>query len=337
MCATTMRDYKEIIQNNLQNCLTETHFPFGKKKQGKVRDTYDLGDTLLLITTDRLSAFDRVLASVPFKGQVLNLISAWWFKQTEHIMPNHLIAVPDANVTVAKKCTVFPIEFVVRAYMTGSTNTSLWTLYNQGVRNYCGISLPEGLKKNQMLVHPIITPTTKSDTHDALISPHEIIKDKWMTKAHWEEASSLAMRLFEFGAKRAKENGLILVDTKYEMGIDEVGNIVLVDEIHTPDSSRYWLADTYEDRFRCGLDPENIDKEFLRVWFASRCDPYKDAILPKAPDELIITLSYRYIQLYEKIVGKIFDFSEEKNVIATRITNNMLHYLGRKPCVVSLE
>jgi phosphoribosylaminoimidazole-succinocarboxamide synthase len=337
MSAIFMRDYKLLIQDALKNCLTETHFSFGKKYQGKVRDRYDLGENLLLITTDRLSAFDRVLAAVPFKGQVLNLISAWWFKQTEHIMPNHVIAVPDENVTVAKKCIVFPIEFVVRAYMTGSTSTSLWTQYRQGVRNYCGIALPDGIKKNQALASPIITPTTKSETHDSLISPEEIIKDQWMTKAHWDEASELAMQLFEYGTQVAKKNGLILVDTKYEMGLDSEGNIVLVDEIHTPDSSRYWLADSYEERFRQGQDPENIDKEFLRVWFADRCDPYNDVILPKAPDELIITLSCRYIELYEKITGKPFDFPADKGAITARITHNMTHYLGKKPCAVSLE
>ncbi|MEO8402802.1 MAG: phosphoribosylaminoimidazolesuccinocarboxamide synthase [Gammaproteobacteria bacterium] len=327
MTTTTSEKYAEHIRRSLRHCLTTTDFPIGKKYQGKVRDTYDLGDKLVLITTDRQSAFDRVLASVPFKGQVLNLTSAWWFEQTESIIPNHVIVIPDPNVTIAKKCTVFPIEFVVRGYITGTTSTSLWTQYQNGVRHYCGHALSEGLQKNQRLDKPLLTPTTKQEHHDRPISPAEIIQEGWMTEADWEIAAQSAMRLFEFGVETAKQNGLILVDTKYEMGKDAEGNIVLIDEIHTPDSSRYWLASSYEDRFLQKLEPENIDKEFLRLWFAKECDPYHDKELPAAPDDLIVTLSSRYIQLYEMITGNTFKFPDASNAISQRIMRNIAAYL----------
>ena len=311
--------------------LIETEFQFGKKYQGKVRDTYDLGDKLILITTDRLSAFDRVLAAVPYKGQVLNLTSAWWFEQTASIVPNHLLAVPDPNVMIAKKCQVFPIEFVVRGYMTGSTSTSLWTQYKNGVRNYCGVSLDDGMRKNQPLEEPILTPTTKEKEHDRPISPQDIVAEGWMSQAEWDEASEMALRLFKFGVNVAAKHGLILVDTKYEFGRDLSGNIVLVDEIHTPDSSRYWIANSYPERFAAGNEPENIDKEFLRLWFAEHCDPYKDNRLPEAPQELIVTLASRYIQLYEMITGNDFSYAAttaKQGSLSERIMRNLAGYLG---------
>jgi phosphoribosylaminoimidazole-succinocarboxamide synthase len=318
-----MNDYSSQISQALPYCLTETDFQLGQKYRGKVRDTYDLGDKLLLITTDRQSAFDRVLASVPFKGQVLNLISAWWFEQTQHIIPNHLIALPDPNVTIAKKCKVFPVEFIVRGYITGSTSTSLWTQYNKGIRNYCGIDLPEGLIKNQKLAKPLMTPTTKDAKHDRSISPEEIIQEGLMTKEEWDIASNAALKLYEYGVAIAAKHGLILVDTKYEMGKDSEGNIILVDELHTPDSSRYWLKASYEERFAKKLEPENIDKEFLRLWFAEHCDPYKDKILPEAPRELIITLASRYIQLYEMITGHPFHFPASHESVNKRMMKNI--------------
>ena len=177
MTATNIKDYSEQIRQALPFCLTETHLDIGIRYQGKVRDTYDLGDRLVLITTDRQSAFDRVLAAVPYKGQVLNLTSAWWFEKTEHIIQNHVLAFPDSNVTIAKKCAVLPIEFVVRGYITGTTSTSLWTQYNSGVRNYCGIQFKEGLLKNERLPVPLITPTTKDKEHDRPISPAEIVAE----------------------------------------------------------------------------------------------------------------------------------------------------------------
>ncbi len=318
----------DAIRAALPHCLTRTGFSFGKKYQGKVRDTYDLGDKLLLITTDRQSAFDRVLAAVPFKGQVLNLTSAWWFEQTEHIIPNHVIAIPDPNATLARKCEVFPIEFVVRGYITGTTSTALWTQYQNGVRNYCGLQFKDGLRKNEKLAAPVLTPTTKATEHDRPISPAEIIAEGLMTQADYDEASAAALKLFAFGSQKAAEHGLILVDTKYEMGRDANGRITLIDEVHTPDSSRYWLLNNYEERFAAGLEPDNIDKEFLRLWFKEHCDPYHDKELPAAPEDLIVTLASRYIQLYEMITGKPFSYTQTKGSIEQRIMRNVAGWLG---------
>lgn len=315
------------IRTALPHCLTETAFAFGTKYRGKVRDTYETGDKLILVTTDRQSAFDRVIAAVPYKGQVLNLISAWWFEQTSALVPNHLLAVPDPNVMIAKKCTVFPIEFVVRAYITGTTNTALWTQYQNGVRHYCGVPLPEGLRKNQRLDAPVLTPTTKEKEHDRPISPADIVAEGWMTQAEWDEASAAALALFRYGTEIAAKHGLILVDTKYEFGRDADGRIVVVDEIHTPDSSRYWLANTYAERFAQAKEPENIDKEFLRLWFVDHCDPYHDAVLPTAPEDLIVTLAARYIQLYEMITGRKFAFIQEQGRVDTRIMRNVAGFL----------
>ena len=320
-------DYREQIRKELNNCITETDLPIGKKYRGKVRDIYDIGYRLILITTDRQSAFDRILAAIPFKGQVLNLTSAWWFEQTKHIVKNHVIDLPDSNVIVAEKCEVFPIEFVVRGYITGSTSTSLWTVYKDGSRNYCGISLPEGLVKNQRLSTSLLTPTTKEKDHDRPISPDEIVSEGWMSKDDWEAASKIALQLFTFGQEKALENGLILVDTKYELGKNGAGNIVLVDEIHTPDSSRYWIADTYENRFNNGEEPQNIDKEFLRLWFVDNCDPYNDKVLPQAPEELIVELSQRYIFLYETITGNRFKFPMKNLSAHKRLISNLKEYL----------
>jgi len=328
MTVTNIISQADVIEQALPYCLTETDLPFGRKYQGKVRDIYDLGDKIALITTDRQSAFDRIIASVPFKGQALNLISAWWFEQSKSIVPNHVIAVPDPNVLIAKKCKIFPVEFVVRAYITGTTSTSLWTQYQSGVRQYCGISFPEGLKKNQKLETPVLTPTTKDKHHDKPVSPEEIVSEGWMTQEDWDEASAAALRLFEFGMKTAEKHGLILVDTKYEFGRDASGQIVVVDEVHTPDSSRYWLANSYEERIAQGKEPENIDKEFLRLWFKEHCDPYADGPLPEAPTELIITLSSRYIQLYEMITNQKFSYPDQLDNMEERILNHVSDYLG---------
>ncbi|HAU1272124.1 TPA: phosphoribosylaminoimidazolesuccinocarboxamide synthase [Legionella pneumophila] len=319
---------QEALLAALPFCLTETSLPFGKKYKGKVRDTYDLGEQLILVTTDRQSAFDRYLAAVPYKGQVLNLTSVWWFKNTQAIVPNHLIAVPDPNVAIAKKCKIFPIEFVVRGYISGSTSTSLWTQYQKGIRDYCGITFPDGLRKNQKLERPVITPTTKETVHDRPISPHEIVAEGWMTQEDWDEASSYALRLFQHGMEVAQRHGLILVDTKYEFGRDAEGRIILVDEVHTPDSSRYWLFNSYQERFEAGKEPENIDKEFLRLWFVDHCDPYKDKVLPQAPQELIVTLASRYIQLYEMITGESFVYDSKPGPVNDRILHNIQRWLG---------
>ena len=317
------KHYKGRIKAELNNTLTATYLSSGFKKTGKVRDQYDLGDKIALITTDRQSAFDRVLASIPFKGQVLNLTSAWWFEQTKHIIPNQVIDVPDPNVTLAKKCDVFPIEFVVRGYITGSTSTSLWTVYNNGDRKYCGNILPEGLKKNQKLSANMLTPTTKEENHDRPIAPDEIVSEGWMTQEDWDYCSGKAVELFAFGQKKAAEHGMILVDTKYEMGRDANGTIMLIDEIHTPDSSRYWIADSYDERIAAGQEPQNIDKEFLRLWFVDNCDPYNDEILPQAPEALIVELSSRYIFLYETITGGTFPFPDSGRKVQERINKNL--------------
>lgn len=318
---------KEIIKASLKNCLTETKFNgLGEFKKGKVRDTYIQPDKLILITTDRQSAFDRILASVPFKGQVLNQVSAFWFEQTKDIIGNQIIAVPDPNVTVAKKCKVFPVEVVVRGYLTGSTDTSAWTAYKNGERLFCGNILPEGMKKNQKFAEAIITPTTKSDEHDEKISAKEIVEKGLVVKEKWDIIAKAALVIFKRGQEIAAKNGLILVDTKYEFGEDEKGNILLIDEVHTPDSSRYWIAKTYEERLSRGEEPENIDKEFLRLWFVKNCDPYKDKVLPEAPEELVIELSSRYIQLYEMITGKEFQFPNTSISIKERIQNNLEKY-----------
>lgn len=321
------RHYGNDIRDALAFCLDQTNLSVGKKYQGKVRDSYDLGEYLMLITTDRLTAFDRHLALIPYKGAVLNLTSAWWFAQTQNLVPNHLIAVPDPNVIIAKKCTVFPIEFVVRGYISGTTSTSLWTQYQNGVRKYCGITFPEGLSKNQKLAQPVLTPTTKEKIHDRPISPSEIISEGWMNEEDWLEVSALALTLYQRGVEIAENHGLILVDTKYEFGRDANGQIVVVDEIHTPDSSRYWLADSYQARIAAGLEPENIDKEFLRLWFAKNADPYHDEKLPQAPQELVEELSSRYIQLYERITGKQFNFLEHKEPAEQRMMRHIADYL----------
>tara|TARA_B110000263_G_scaffold159148_1_gene138299 strand:- start:194 stop:1180 length:987 start_codon:yes stop_codon:yes gene_type:complete len=319
--------YKDRIKAELNNTLTKTSLARGSKRTGKVRDQYDFGDKVALITTDRQSAFDRVLASIPFKGQVLNLTSAWWFDQTKDIIPNQVIDVPDPNVTLAKKCAVFPIEFVVRGYITGSTSTSLWTVYNKDSRTYCGNDLPEGLVKNQKLTANMLTPTTKEEHHDRPIAPDEIVSEGWMTQEDWDYCSQKALELFAFGQKKAAESGMILVDTKYEMGRDSSGEIMLIDEIHTPDSSRYWIAKTYDERMTAGQEPQNIDKEFLRLWFVDNCDPYNDDTLPEAPEELVAELSSRYIYLYETITGGLFPFPDLGKPVNERINENLKEIL----------
>lgn len=318
-----MIDRKKIEQQ-LNQCLTATHFEtLGKKFQGKVRDTYDLGDHLVMITTDRQSAFDRILAAIPFKGQVLNQVSQFWFEQTKAIIPNHLINVPDPNVMVGKKCTVFPVEFVVRGYLSGVTSTSAWLAYRQGERNFCGNRLPDGMVKNQAFSQPIITPTTKSDLHDEKISPTEIVQRGLMTQADWDFCATAALRIFQRGQEIAQQHGLILVDTKYEFGQLPDSTIILVDELHTPDSSRYWLASSYAQKFQAGEEPDNIDKEFLRLWFMNQCDPYHDQVLPPAPPALVMELSARYIQLYEMITGQAFVYPDPQLPILERIEQNL--------------
>src|SRR3989344_2064225 len=312
---------KSIIEKNIHNVLTETNFNIGVKKSGKVRDTYFTDDKIILITTDRQSAFDRILAAIPFKGQVLNQTSAWWFEKTKSIIPNFVLDVPDPNVVVGKKCRVFPFEMVVRGYLTGSTDTSAWVNYQKGVRDFCGNKLPDGMMKNQKFSEPILTPTTKFEQHDRNISKNDILAEHFATIDQWNYIAEKALALFKFGQEVAAKNGLILVDTKYEFGTDGHGNILLIDEIHTPDSSRYWLKDTYQARIAGGQEPDNIDKEFLRLWFKEHSDPYHDQKLPEAPRELVVELSSRYVRLYEMITGQ--EFKALSGDIESRIEANL--------------
>jgi phosphoribosylaminoimidazole-succinocarboxamide synthase len=306
-----MNKHTTKIIKKLGQCITTTNFS-GKKYVGKVRDVYDQGDNLLLVTTDRLSAFDRILTAIPFKGIVLNQISSWWFTKTKHIIGNHVIATPAPNALLVKKCTIFPVEFIVRGYITGSTDTSLWTHYAKGEREYCGHKLPEGLTKNQKLPTALLTPTTKSNVHDELISAHDIIQQKLMSEAEWNFVSQIALRLFTYASEIAIQQGLILVDTKFEFGKDAAGNILIADELFTPDSSRYWLAASYAQKLAAGEEPDNFDKEVIRLWYKKHCDPYRDETLPEAPKELRIKVAERYIDLYEMLTGSEFEWDSDQ-------------------------
>lgn len=313
----------EIIKEHIGDVLRGTDFKnIGERKVGKVRDIYILPDKIILISTDRHSSFDRIIAHIPFKGEVLNQISAFWFENTKDIIGNHVISIPDPNVLIAKKCTPLPVECVVRGYITGVTGTSLWVHYKDGKRDFGNFILPEGMKKNQKLDEPVFTPTTKSDEHDRPITPTEIVSEGLLSKELADEVERVALALFKRGQEIALSHGLILVDTKYEFGQDKDGNLTLIDEIHTPDSSRYWKADTYMERFSKGEEPEYFDKEFLRLWFKDNCDPYKDAVIPDAPAELVAELSRRYIEIYETITGKNFEHNFEMPILE-RITKNL--------------
>ena len=310
--------------------LKETNFDFlGAKKTGKVRDIYEPSTgsgqgSLILVTTDRHSSFDRIIAHIPWKGQILNQITEFWMNETKDIVSNAMLAVPDPNVMVAKKCTLVPVEAVVRGYNTGVTGTSIWTRYSAGQREFGGVVLPDGMKKNEPLPHTIFDPTTKEDTHDRTLSPAEMIAEEFVTAARFDELKEMALKLFTRGQEVAAKRGLILVDTKYEFGTDENGKLVLIDEIHTPDSSRYWQLSSFQERVNAGQEPEYFDKEFLRLWFKDNCDPYKDAVLPEAPAELVAEMSRRYIQMYEQLTGTAFVLGETP--IIPRIERNLKSY-----------
>lgn len=315
-----------VIQNNIDRVLTKTEFTnLGERITGKVRDIYVQDDKVLLISTDRHSSFDRNIAYIPFKGQVLTQTSYFNFKQTEDIVPNHIIAMPDPNVIVAKKCTVAPVEVVVRGFITGVTGTALWTRYANGQREFGDFTLPDGMKKNQRLEKPLITPTTKFEAHDRNVTTAEILDEGLLTAKQWDKIQSVALKLFARGQEIATERGLILVDTKYEFGYDEHGVLTLIDEIHTQDSSRYWYLDSYQDRFNNGEEPEYFDKEFLRLWFRENCDPYHDKTLPPAPAEMVAELSRRYIEIYEKLSGSNFEVDLEGSIIE-RIERNLQQF-----------
>ena len=297
---------RDQLRKQLDNCLLDARFERWQQcyKKGKVRDMYLLPDKRILITTDRQSAFDHVLGAIPLKGQVLNRMAHYWFQQTADIVPNQVLAVPDANVTVARELRILPVELVVRQYLTGSSDTAIWTHYNKGVRKYCGIQLPDGMVKNQPFDAPLITPTTKSDKHDELISPQQIIEQGLVDRQTWEQVEQISLALFARGAELAARQGLILVDTKYEMGLDEDGRITLADEIHTPDSSRYWVAATYPERHARGEEPESLDKEFLRLWLREK--GISDDNIPTLDDPIRIQVAERYLELCERITGQSF-------------------------------
>ena len=299
----------EQIRQLLPLALDETHLPLPGKQCGKVRDWYPLsGGRRLLVTTDRLSAFDRILARVPYKGQALNQLAAWWFAQTADLIPNHAISTPDPNALVACEAEPFPIEVVVRGYITGVTSTALWYRYALGEREIYGYRFPDGLRKNVALPAPIITPTTKGSAsrHDERLTCAEVVSKGWLDARTWDEVQAAALALFKRGQAVARRAGLILVDTKYEFGRAPDDRVLLIDEAHTPDSSRFWKADSYEARFTAGKEPENFDKEFVRLAYAER--GYRgDGEPPTMPDDLWVAASQRYIAIYEMLTGQTFE------------------------------
>jgi len=316
----------EALKEFLSTTLEKTDFTeLGEKYEGKVRDVYFQKDEKrrILIATDRQSAFDINWCTIPLKGQVLNQLSAWWFDQIADIMPTQVIALPDPNVMIVKDLQMLKIEIVVRGYLTGSSKTSAWMNYNAGVRDYCGNMLPDGMVKNQPFERPLITPTTKSED-DELIDPKGILERGFATAEQWAEISEKAFQLFERGQQIAAERGLILVDTKYEMGYDEDGILTIADEVHTPDSSRYWVADSYQERFDNGQEPESLDKEFFRLWLKSEGFEYGGK-KPKITDEVRIMLAEKYIELYERVSGEEFIIPEHIDVPG-RIEQNLEKY-----------
>jgi phosphoribosylaminoimidazole-succinocarboxamide synthase len=293
--------------------------------RGKVRDNYDLPDgRRILITTDRLSAFDRSLACIPCKGQVLTQTARFWFEATKDICPNHVLAYPDPNVVLGERLRILPVEIVVRGYLAGTTGTSILTMYKAGQRTVYGTTLPDGMRDNERLPRPILTPTTKADNggHDMPLTAAEIVDGGLLPREQWDAVSDYALALFARGQQMAAERGLILADTKYEFGTDAEGRIVLADEIHTPDSSRYWFQESYQDRFERGEKPESFDKDVMRNWVAARCDPYKDDI-PPIPAEIVLETAQVYISAYERITGQAFDYPAADEPVLTRIRRNL--------------
>lgn len=294
---------------------------WGAKESGKVRDIYNDGDTRILITTDRVSAFDRVVGAIPFKGQVLNQLSAWWFEQVRDIVDSHVIDVPDPNVMVARSAETLPVEVIVRGYITGVTSTSLWTLYAAGERKPYGIELPDGLQKNDPLPTPIITPTTKAErgAHDERLTRAEILERGLVSQSLWEQVERAALAIFALGQAVARKAGLVLVDTKYEFGLVN-GKLILIDEVHTPDSSRYWTLESLE---ASRSEPQNFDKEILREWLVSQ--GYRgDGEIPVMPPDVIARIAQRYIGAYERLTGGAFVPGEQPP--QARIERNMAQY-----------
>jgi phosphoribosylaminoimidazole-succinocarboxamide synthase len=298
---------------------------------GKVRDNFTTDDARrVIVVSDRISAFDVVLGTIPFKGQVLNQMANYWFEETQHIAKSHVLAVPDPNVMVARECTPLKAEFVMRAYLTGVTSTSIWVAYEKGAREFCGHTLPEGMKKNQPLAKPILTPSTKAEKgdHDESVSRAELIRRGAISAGDFDQAAAMCEQLFAFGQKRAAERGLILVDTKYELGRTPEGDIVVIDEIHTPDSSRYWYADDYEARLARGEEPRGLDKEYVRRWLVSERNYKGDGPPPALTDEVRIEAARRYIANFELVTGRKFepDTAEPQ----ARIRKNVESFLAKR-------
>ena len=318
------------IRAQISNVLTDATIPdLPNHYQGKVRDTYRLDDgRMIIIATDRQSAFDVNLGAVPFKGEVLTQTARYWFDATRDICANHVIEYPDPNVLVCKSLDMLPVEMVIRDYMTGSTNTSIWPMYENGAREMYGITFPDGLVKNQKLPETILTPTTKAGQgeHDTPISPEEVVKQGLLTQDRWDELARLSLAVFARGRELAAKQGLILVDTKFEFGLDENGEVCLADEILTPDSSRYWISETYAAKMAAGENPEGLDKEFLRLWVSSQCDPYKDPV-PEIPEDTLVEFAGRYIRLYQTVTGYEFDSGLTDIPVLERIRNNLASYI----------
>ena len=313
----------ELLKQQLAHTLDATSFEtLGRRYEGKVRDNYSMSGRRYIVVTDRISAFDRILGTIPFKGQVLNRLAAWWFERTKNVAKNHLVGVPDPNVLECIDCTPLPVEMVVRAYITGSTSTSMWTHYAAGKRVFCGHALPEGLVKNQRLEHPLLTPATKAPKgeHDVSASREEILAQGDISAADYDRAAEIALALFAAGQKICAARGLILVDTKYELGKTESGDIIVIDEIHTPDSSRFWIEATYAERFASRLDPEPLDKDFVRRHYTA-LGYIGDGEPPPLPDDVRVGAAKRYIEAYERITGEAFEPNVEPPLL--RIAKNL--------------
>ena len=293
------------------DALTEIDLPFADRRDGKVRVSYALGGDRtgqrLFVTTDRLSAFDRVLAGVPFKGQVLNQLSAWWFEHTSDLVDNHVIELPDPNVLVARSATPLPVEVVVRGHITGVTDTALWTAYARGERTVYGHELPDGLSKNDALPEPLVTPTTKGDhgDHDTPITCDEVVERGLVDDDLWRRVQDVALAVFARGVERGARAGLVLADTKYEFGLADDGTLLLIDEVHTPDSSRWWVAESLDERRRSGREPESLDKEVVRRALAD-VGFRGDGPVPELPDEVWEATTARYVDAYERLTGETF-------------------------------
>lgn len=317
------------IRQQISHVIKDTHFEqsVGLKFEGKARDNYIIDDKRIMVATDRVSAFDRHLGCIPFKGEIVTSMTIFWFEATSDIVGNHLLEAPDPNVLVVKECQVLPVEMVVRAYITGVTPTSMWYQYQRGNRTFCGHKLPDGLRKNQHLPQPIITPSTKAPkgSFDESISSSDVLDRSLVSEQRFEQMSEVALTLFRRGAEIAQQHGIILVDTKYEFGIDKDGHLLLVDEVHTPDSSRFWYSDDYEKFFIAGEEQQEFDKEFIRIWLANQGFNGRGPV-PQIPDDVFIEASSRYMKVFESITGQEFRSPVEDPI--PRIRRALRSYTG---------